>query len=185
MNAAWIGVLGAIVGALIGVLGSFLVARYQHSKSHEDNIEDRRATQRREEILERAKGSEAAIETLTDVYGVLHKIDSLIRTEKKQYQPLIDNIHQEWAGVRKRLIMLRQIHPEPYVRHAAERLQEQMDESVDSHDMQSDRGRQMWYERRMAAREGANELAKKLRSDRIDVDPYYVGSEAAPPSVSK
>lgn len=172
------GLLGALIGALVTLVGVLLPLR----------------AKRREE---RKRMIEAAVEVAAEAGKIITGLLSIIRDTSAIPSEGSIEIRAEWAKVRTRLVIVRQMYPTEDVRHSSEILWNKVDECLTMIDESRFRTRTTGRhaiskpnemvdgEFRTSIEEGlksalsvVNEMYRQLRSNLHEVDGFYRVSQA-------
>jgi hypothetical protein len=160
VEAALSGVIGAIIGAAGAFLATLLTLRNQRLDS-------------------RKKMHEAAVQTLVQTYDFLEELREYVEDGPPLDETIVEGLRKERRLVRTNLMILRQLYPQPSVRHSAEILTQEIDRGVGLLDPSPEEEEQAWriiMQSWHSAYERANSITRQLRVDRREVDKSYIVS---------
>jgi hypothetical protein len=152
------GLIGAIIGAAVALLAILLPLRNQQQES-------------------KKKMHEAAVQTLAETYSFLRELGEYVEDGPPLDESIIEELRKERKLVRTNLVVLRQLYPQPIVRHNAESLWQEIDRSVTLLDPDPGEEEQDWKIVTQSWRDAckmANAITRQLRVDRHEVDKSYM-----------
>jgi len=155
------GLIGAIIGAAVALLAALLPLRAKRQE-------------------ESKRINEVAVQILADTYSFLRELGEYLEDGPPLDEGTIEEVRKDRKLVRKDLAKLRQLYPEPDVRHDAERLSEEIDRSVNLLDPDPGEEERTWAIVTKSwhdASEIVEDMTRRLRADRRKLDGSFRGSQ--------
>jgi type II secretory pathway pseudopilin PulG len=160
-------VLSGLIGAIIGAVVALIAVLLPLWNKRQEN---------------RRKMNDLAVETLAQTDSFLSDLGEYLEQGPPLDESTIKELHKERKLVRTNLMMLRQMYPQPDVRHDAERLWQEIDKSVTFLEPDPGEEEQQWTIMNRAWRNAhniADTITRRLRDDRGRVVSSYRGSQGA------